>query len=47
MSSGGVHIEGVPAVSVVGVVLNLVNTVVGVGVLSIPYCFAEAGWHFN
>ena len=31
------------AASVAGVVFNLVNTVIGVGILSIPYCFKRAG----
>ena len=29
--------------SITGCVLTLVNTVVGVGVLSIPFCFSKAG----
>ena len=36
----------VPAASVKGVVFNLMNAVIGVGVLAMPFCFKRAGWFF-
>ena len=36
----------VPAASVKGVVFNLMNAVIGVGVLAMPFCFKRAGWLF-